>query len=247
MLLAGKWLHQKVKNQYYIYEPYQSSQGKTAMQKFISYDGLPLKSGGAHGVSKYTARHIYEMLQGFSERLTDKASPKHVYLEFNSFLSGERISWGFLWETIKAFGLPSWSLSQYLSSNTSVWVWKISKRQIDKAVTFQEQFPKLTLAALWHFNFIDPVTKRVLPGQDTIPIVDERLYNSQIYMRCGLKNSVSAWFTLPFDELDSNAAGYIRLMQTLLPFNFSDKHWKLWTINSGRLSSRKLNIGAMLQ
>jgi len=212
------------------------------MQKFITYEGLPLSSGGAHQINKHSVTEVYGMLQSFAVKLTDQHQPQSVNLEFNGFILGEEIPFKLLWETIKAFGLPSWSLSQYLSTRTSVWRWIITSRQIDKALAFHERFPKLTFAAIWRFKFIDPITNRVLPGQDNLPTVDERQLNSNMYLRGGLKTMVSVWFTLPFEELDSNSAGYIRLMQSHLPFTFSGKHWRLSRVNDGKTSSQKLDI-----
>lgn len=217
------------------------------MQKFITYDGLPLGSGGAHHVNKHSATEVYGMLQNFAFKLTDQHQPQNVNLEFDSFMIGEKISFKLLWETIKIFGLPAWSLSQYLSTRTSVWRWNISSRQIDKALAFHERFPKLTFAAIWRIKFIDPVTKRVLPGQDDFPIVDGRSLNSHIYFRGGIKNNVSVWFTLPFDELNSTSAGYMRLMQAHIPFTFSGKHWRLRRINNGKTSSKKLDVESVFK
>ncbi|MDT3404222.1 hypothetical protein [Mucilaginibacter terrae] len=215
------------------------------MQKFITYDGLPLKSGGAHYINKFAASELYKRLIDFANHFTNAPQPLGVQLEFNSFFQGEKISFKLLWETIKRFGLPSWSLSQYIGSGTSVWTWNIVARQVDEALAFHEKFNKITFSVTWRFHFINPVNKRVLPGQDTIPIIDVRLHNSQIRFRCGSKYSVSVWFVLPFEELDAYAIEYIKAIKSQLPFTPSNKHWKLWTVNKDKLSSRKLDISIL--
>lgn len=95
---------------------------------------------------------------------------------------------------------------------------------------------------MWRFKFISPQTGQVLSGHDDIPVVDERLHNSQIYLRFAQHVTVSLWLTLPFTDLNDDAVNYIKLLTDSLPFNISNNNWKLWKFTEGRLMARKLNI-----
>lgn len=87
----------------------------------------------------------------------------------------------------------------------------------------------LVLSFEWRFLF----TKdgKVLPGQDDMPLLDDRLGNSmsRFYLRLGSKqSSASVWFVFPFEKLDEKNQSFIKTIVKDLPFKLSDKHWRLW-------------------
>jgi hypothetical protein len=64
---------------------------------------------------------------------------------------------------------------------------------IDKALELLYDEPQAILSILWKFKFIDPVSRQVIPSQEMIPILDERVVNSQIYTRLsGAKSTISS-------------------------------------------------------
>jgi hypothetical protein len=211
------------------------------MKKFITYDGLPIKAGGAHRLNKYTSKQAYDAIKEFIELFTTNNAPFCTIALNSSHKKGN--SKASFWSLVKMFGLPQWSLTNYLNEKESVWTWIVWNKHITKAIELNDLFDNLTLSILWHFKFVDPETREILAGQVDIPVVDERLHNSQVYLGYGEQQTVSFWFAFPFYELDSTAVDYIKLLRAKLPVAISNNHWRLWTLSdNNKLTSRKLDV-----
>ena len=50
------------------------------MNRFISYEGLPINSGGAHSVSRKSSKVNYEQTLDFLNLFADKTQPKSIEL-----------------------------------------------------------------------------------------------------------------------------------------------------------------------
>ena len=120
------------------------------------------------------------------------------------------------------------------------WEWTVKNKKIDAAFEALQLSDALTTMFLWKFKFVHPKTNRPLEGQDAIPVLDERVHNSQIYFRGARRSTVSAWFTLPFSSF-AEAVDYFRPFSELLPFKPSAKHWRIWKCSkNGNWSPRHL-------
>jgi hypothetical protein len=77
-----------------------------------------------------------------------------------------------------------------------------------------------------------------------IPILDERVVNSQIYTRLsGAKSTISSWFAFPFAEMNDHNRFYIEQIKSSLPSKLSDKSWRKWHLaKNGNWISRMLNV-----
>jgi hypothetical protein len=209
-------------------------------RKFISYEGFPIRSGGAHSLSHISGLQAYLLFDQFAETFADDPEP-YCTIEFNA--SGPKNTGDIsFWFLIKNFGLPKWSLTNYLSTRESLWTFYVSKSGVEKVANLHSEFENVTLTLKWKFSFVDPDTRIVLPGQDYIPVVDDRLHNSQIYLRIGKKKTVSLWFTLPFGELDHEAISYIKQIKDKLPVRMSENQWRIWMQTNKGLTGRKLDI-----
>lgn len=210
------------------------------MENFISYEGLPISSGGAHRISGRSANEIYDSLSKFTSTLTNANKPHRLIIEFNSTIKSNASKFKTIWKLILACGPPKLSISEYIGTKQLKWYWLLRTGSINKAMKLQQRYPNITFSVLWCFYFTDPNSKEVLPGQDSIPVIDVRQKNSQIYWRFGKISSISLWFVLPFNELGPAAVNYIKLLQTYLPVKFSKNHWRIWRKNKNGPAPRKL-------
>lgn len=186
------------------------------------------------------ADEIYDSLSKFTSILTSTNKPHRLIIEFNSTINSDASKFKTIWKLILACGLPKLSISEYFSTKQLKWHWPLRTGSINKAMKLQQQYQNITFSALWCFYFTDPNSKEVLPGQDSIPVIDVRLKNSQIYWRHGKTSSISLWFTLPFKEFDDQAINYIKLLHANLPVKLSRHHWRLWRNSKNGLSPKKL-------
>ena len=161
---------------------------------------------------------VHHSLVNFLNACTD-----HPYPETELLLNSSIGSVKLVWRLTKMFGLPKWNMY----SLPQQWEWRVKNTKIDAAFNTLQLSDALTLTFLWRFKFVHPETKLQLEGQDAIPVLDERLHNSQIYFRASRKSTVSAWFTLPFSSFEE-AGNYFTPFRELLPFKPSAKHWRIW-------------------
>jgi hypothetical protein len=220
------------------------------MDTFISYEGLPIKAGGAHSLGKRSIDEIYSQSISFLQTF---AAIQNSVIEITFFNSQDKIynTLPYLWMLTRKFGLPSWNSWNLKSKRQHYWTWKVKPTKVDQALQVLNSFLKLpsneygpvVLSFLWHFHFKDLQSGDILKGQEQIPVLDKRNFNSQLYLRLGQKSTVSVWFTLPFNEQDERAIDYITKLSNALPFKPSEKHWRLWKkTKSGNWQPKVLEI-----
>lgn len=192
------------------------------MKAFITYDGLPLNSGGAHQLAK-PPKEVYASMLNFLQLYTDSKGADRVAVQLVDFSFRNIIKYSL------RFGLPSFNWNNYLANGIKDISWNVYLRKIDYYVDQIVQHQELGLSVYWKFNFIDLHTKKVLPGQSELPVLDVRLENSRVYLRLSAtKSTASVWFAFPFDHLTDDNLKYIEGIQENLPFKFSKHSWRLW-------------------
>ncbi|MFD0751172.1 hypothetical protein ACFQZS_13560 [Mucilaginibacter calamicampi] len=215
------------------------------LSSFISYDGLPLKSGGAHMINNADRLQTYNTLSAFFESMTTNPSCVNT-IELDIF-SREEESKAKFWYMVRTFGLPNWSFFGS-SRGGFIWTFNVDEKQMLKAIELTKKFGNVALRLVWRFQFVDIDTKEILNGQNEIPVIDERKYNSEIYVRLAKNASISLWLTLPFGHLDEKTASYIDLLKAKLPVKLSNNHWKIWTLSkNGTWMGRKLDVSGIVQ
>lgn len=222
------------------------------MDRFVSYEGLPINSGGAHGLGKKSVRDSYNQTNDFLRMFTDNAVPRTVSLTLykaNTF-DFRKIKW----QLMKKYGFfprrETWDLGD---SKQRRWTWNLNPDKIEEGLRILEeqknlpehQYGPLTLNILWHFRFIYPETRERIPNQELIPVLDERIQNSRALLTLKPKSTLSVWFAFPFDNQDKKFKDYIDVFIKHLPFTPSDKHWRLWEKgNNGDWRPTKIDINA---
>lgn len=193
------------------------------MKAFITYEGLPLKSGGAHHLGAKPASQVYASILNFLESYADTKFARSVYIELSEF------SLKNLFKYSLKLGIPSFSWVSYPKIGLKVTYHMLSNKKLERYLDFISNHDEMTLCVLWHFKFIDPNSRELLPGQTEIPVLDFRMQNSQLYLRSSsIKSTASVWFAFPFEELAEDNLTYIDGIQKTLPFKFSKHSLRLW-------------------
>jgi hypothetical protein len=193
------------------------------MKAFITYEGLPLKSGGGHHLGSKPANQVYGSMLNFLECYADTQFARGVSIELSEF------SLKNLFKYSLKLGIPSFSWVSYPKKGLKVTYKMLSNKKLDRYLNFISNHDEMTLCVLWQFKLIDPNSRELLPGQMEIPVLDFRMHNSQIYLRSSaIKSTASVWFAFPFEELAKDNLKYLDGVQKALPFKFSKHSWRLW-------------------
>ncbi|HEY2582972.1 MAG TPA: hypothetical protein VGI43_14250 [Mucilaginibacter sp.] len=195
------------------------------MKSFISYDGLPISSGGAHHIRSKHPKLIYESLINFLDIYAD-------VLDADAHLELKKFKWSNIIKYSLKFGIPEFDWNNFLANGQKSVRWRVYQKGVDFLIENSSSHQDLRLCILWKFQFVNTITREVLPNQTKIPVIDFRQHNSQLYLRLSQDSStVSAWFTLPFEDLTTENLNYIDGIRNILPFKLSNKSWRFWTLS----------------
>ncbi len=215
------------------------------MNRFISYEGLPISSGGAHSIGRKSPKANYDEVLYFLNLFADNTQPKSIELILYKSEKKEYSALKLLSKLTLKFGIPKTRNDGWLRN----WFWNLTVDDIEKgfdALEMNNELPKnpagpIMLSFYWNFHFKDPNTNQVLPNQELIPELDFRIKNSRIYLRLSKKSAISVWFALPFEKMEMYESEFIKELKSNLPFKTSDKHWRIWKKSEkGNWTARKI-------
>ncbi len=218
------------------------------MNKFISYEGLPLNSGGAHAINSKSPVDNYNNTLQFLEKYAFDTKPKSITLTLYESKNNDYSTLKLIPQLSLKNGIPKIWNDGFLKS----WRWNLNLENINngfEALEINKKLPRnyfgpIVLSVQWNFDLIDPKTGKILPNQDKFPQLDNRInkiWNSRLNLRLSKKSTISAWLAFPFEQVGEYEENYIRKIKTNLPFKPSDKHWRIWNKSkNGNWTPRKI-------
>jgi hypothetical protein len=211
----------------------------------ITYDGLPLSSGGGHTLRTRDPLAARDQVRNFLSCCTDCGGPQKASIEV---ITGGSVPAEFSLPLVKKLsaelGVPARRGSY--GSGAIAHSWPIAPAQVDGFVAHIAQaiplpvlpfrLQPLTVTAAYKFHLLDPRSRATLPWQNpgfygnfsTAP--GQFLGESQIYARISERSTVSLFLSFPFDDVSEElitTAGFVRAH---LPFPLSANHWKRWRL-----------------
>lgn len=211
----------------------------------ITYDGLPLSSGGAHTLRTRSPIAALAQVRNFLSSCTVCVRPQKVSVEV---VTGGSVPVEFstpLVAKLRAeLRVPGRQRSY--GAGATAHFWPIAASQVDALVELIEQVSPLpvmpyrlqpfTLAAVFKFHLLHPQSRAVLPWQDAAfygnfsAAPGLLLGESQFYARISCRSTVSLFLSFPFEDVSEDlltTAGFVRAN---LPFPLSPNHWKRWRL-----------------
>ena len=211
----------------------------------ITYDGLPLSSGGAHALRGRSPLAALAQVRHFISSCTDCVQPQKASVEV---ITGANVPAEFsvpLMERLTADLRAPRHHGSYGSGNTAHF-WPVAAAQIDALVELIEQASPLpvmpyrlqpiTVGAVFKFHLLDAHSGAVLPWQggafygNFSAVPGQLLGESHLYARISGRSTVSLFLSFPFEDVSEElltTAGFVRAH---LPFALSPNHWKRWRL-----------------
>jgi hypothetical protein len=213
------------------------SYGPTA----VTYDGLPISSGGAHGLGRIGLRDAYGQTTSFIDSCMRLVAPREQDFCF------QRVP--------ELPDFPDWEprFRKEFGGGSDRRI-RLLDTQVDAAMAFLERVepqPKnqwgmapLWFTTSWRVQVLDPATKEPFPGQDPsrysgVAYAGAALGESRLNLM--LSNRASLGVALCFPDIDdSRLRQVIPWLQEHAPFRFASRHWRQWTpTNAGSFRARK--------
>jgi hypothetical protein len=224
----------------------------------ITYDGLPISSGGAHGLRTRSPKVALEQVRDFLRMCTDNSSPSDVFVEVIVSRSFQKEFTVPLAERLTAhLGTP---IRRHAGAEDIAHRWTLTAHQIDEHVELIAQACPLprhpfkiqpfVVAALFKFRLVSQETNVALPCQDVAyygnfsPRPGQLMGESQLYARISERSTVSLFLNFPFQERSESFLAAAAYVQANLPFLLSPNQWKQWrsTKRGSKYLGRRIRV-----
>lgn len=227
-----------------------------ARRGVITYDGLPISSGGAHKLRSGGFVAPWAQIEHFLRACTDFERPEEIVIEL---IEGGGASSALVAPLKERFSERFSALRSRRIGTAMGHQWLAGPAGL--AVLLQEletihPLPDIAAASLTvnvtaAFRFVDPHARAVLlfqsPSDYLMQTVGDRAFlgSSRAFARLAAHPTVSVFFSLPFPEMSAEFRAYVEFLRDHAPFRLSDRHWKIWTLNrrGTRYAGRRLSFG----
>lgn len=214
----------------------------------ISYDGLPIASGGGHGLGRIGARAAFDAVERFLAACTKTTAPVRVTItvRFEDHTQPTLIA-ALHASAASQLGVRLDEVDQNMYGGTMVQRWPVSTKRAADTLEWlagAKGLPKTPLGDAASVALDYDLRLKAMKGSAALPFQKPDNYCCQAYDGYGVKlgrsgcrivlgesrSSMSAILFLPFEEPGPELWQYARFLQSHLPFRFSHKHWKHWRL-----------------
>lgn len=217
----------------------------TQRPSIITYDGLPLSSGGGHRLRTRDPLAALHQVHNFLSSCTDCRGPQKASIEV---ITGESIPAEFSLPLVKKLtaelGEPARRGSY--GAGAIAHSWPIAAAQVDDWVRWIAQaspmpvlpyrLQPVTVTAVYKFHLLDPRSRATLPWQNPgfygnfSAVPGQLLGESQLCARISERSTVSLFLSFPFDDVSDDLIRTAGSIRAHLPFPLSTTRWKRWRL-----------------
>lgn len=212
----------------------------------ITYDGLPLASGGAHSLRQKGFVGTFDVLQGFVDSISLEREPSSVSLELIDMGSGNYTHFMSLSSEFddKYHRTDGRQIGDYHGSQ-----WKVAPALLKPLIDDLERLRpipnagyagrSLVVYVYWNLIFAD-CEGLPLPFQSRNDYlgfdVDYQRYlgESFVYSRISETSTAHVFLSLPFEDVSSDCVELANRVREAFPARLSSKHWKRWSLTKKR-------------
>ena len=231
----------------------------------VTYDGLPVGSGGAHHLRTRDPRVALAQIESFLDKCTVGSSELRFTV---NLLSGEEEGIPKEWtQSLLCRFSNTYGASMEKTLGRSLeYSWSIPESDVASQVDFigslgslpTHQYGMQSLCVTAHrvIKLTDGEGGTPWPGQDPssyshfqVSGYGEVLGRSVVYARISERSSINLFLNFPFEPGDPELQRAVRGVQDNLPFSLSKSHWKHWKLTKagdkylGRKMVSPLGVG----
>lgn len=225
----------------------------------ITYDGLPISSGGAHKLRSRGFVETAGLLTNFVSAVCVNATPTNLTLELVNGGEINESEFSLLYrEFCRQYGPCKFTrgLGEYAGHQ-----WSLDSNTLNETASQLELLRPIYLAgyagwqivlhATWNLTFCDDDTKLPLPYQTRSDYHEFEigwqvfLGESGLYARISERSTAAIFLSLPFEEVSAECRGLVGRIVNAFPVRLSAKHWKRYSLSKKGTSyvGRKLEEG----
>ncbi len=210
-------------------------------QAAITYDGLPISSGGAHSLRFKGFVKTFEALDNFVNSVSLDPVPTSVILELFDLGIGYTYFLALTAEFDNRFRRKEGRQIGEFAANQ----WCVDPNDLKPLIYDLEGLrpipdagyagQSLVVHVNWNLRFADFRHKQ-FPFQNRNEYLQFEVYfqrylgESALYARISETSTANLFLSLPFENPDEEAMELVKRIQTHFPARLSSKHWKRWTL-----------------
>jgi len=209
----------------------------------ITYDGLPISSGGAHKLQTRGFRAGLMALQSFVAATSLDEIPSSLYVELlegagvaEDFSAPLRSEFDPRFAKMRSRRVGGYVAHQWRIDPSSL-TWVIEKCERASPVP-QAAYagPALVMLVNWNLLFFDSRTRGQLPYQTKEDYLgfdtgsQHFLGHSLLFARISHTTSAHLFLSLPFEDVTPAARQLASEIQAKFPARLSTKRWKIWRL-----------------
>lgn len=231
----------------------------------VTYDGLPVGSGGGHHLRTRDPRVALTQVDSFLDRCTTEPKEKHFTV---NLLSGEEEGIPKEWTEflLRRFKNTYGESALKTLGRTLEYSWSIPESDVKSQVDFigslgslpTHQYGMQPLCVTAHrvIKLTNGEGGTPWPHQDPssyshfqVSGYGEALGRSVVYARISERSTISLFLNFPFEPGDPELQRAVSGVQDNLPFSLSKSHWKHWKLTKagdkylGRKMASPLGVG----
>ena len=217
------------------------------LEVLVTYDGLPVSSGGGHSLRTRSAGKALCQVMDFLAGCTAPNQPVRFCLEV---ISGDGIPESFSGSLLRDMNLRYGPTTSRSLGNNTGHTWAIGESDVANIISLIESLSPMpvhpyklqpvALTALSFFKLVNPATGEPYPFQEPGCCLDfqsgfgQQLGVSQAYARISERSTLSLFLNFPFNTKSEELALAVTAVQEHLPFQLSKAHWKQWSLTKRR-------------
>jgi hypothetical protein len=224
----------------------------------ITYDGLPISSGGAHALRTRGLTAGFDALQSFADAVSLDPAPTNLVVEV---MEGKGVPERFTALLCSDFDDRLAQRARRRVGEYTSHQWTVARSSLQWVMSTLEHYrpiPKTALAghaalvhATWNLVLFDS-SHRPLPYQGREHYRDfdcdshRFLGQSFVSGRISEHTTANLFLSLPYDDVDGDVQRVARDIQAHFPARLSSSHWKMWRLTKNRLRYVGRKISAPL-
>lgn len=228
----------------------------------ISYDGLPISSGGAHGLGRLKPAQAWQALQRFLAACTTASEPNRVSLTINQTPDVEPAALESLIASAQSTLKLQTGQRQECGELGVSYDWDLPDAQAGAAVEWLAAAKPVhnrlggTARVSLNYRFcLKSADGSELPFQTNKDYLGQKydgygtgLGESGCRLTLSARSALSILMFLPFEEPGAELWNYVGFLEEHLPMKLSNSHWKHWklTKKGDNYISRRVSPQALL-
>lgn len=217
---------------------------------FLTYDGLPVKSGGAHSIRGKNLKLNWQKANNFIKNIS--ASYLNAQYVLKLYLGCEEVR-----KYVEIFKLKFglYPKEKMASTYEKFYEWDITEDKVNEVIQILDEIkpqPKhwiepIRFEATSQFYLSNLDKKISLDGQSLDYNIDDGYGHytslSNFMITVTEKVLLSIWLVIPFRTIDAELKSYVNKLVEFAPVKLSDKHWKIWNYtNTQKLIGKKIDF-----